>query len=126
MGYVKEQMGYEENAGEALEPLSEDERAALIRALKTKWDAVNEKYQRMCHMVKLDTVGKVKRKEGMEYELKQLESDIEKLERPGPVYVKIRRRARALLRRALVPSLRPWARTRVPFKPTRDRYQCYS
>merc|ERR1711924_497686 len=71
MGYVKEQMGYEENAGEALEPLAEDERAALIRALKTKWDAVNEKYQRMCHMVKLDTVGKVKRKEGMEYELKR-------------------------------------------------------
>lgn len=85
--YVKEQMGYEENAGEALEPLSEDERRELIRALKRKWDSVNEKYQRMCHMVKLDTVGKVKRKEGMEHELKQLEADIEKLERPGPVYV---------------------------------------
>ena len=85
--YVKEQMGYKENAGEALEPLSEDERRELIRALKPKWDSVNEKYQRMCHMVKLDTVGKVKRKEGMEHELKQLEADIEKLERPGPVYV---------------------------------------
>merc|ERR1711988_1914118 len=39
--YVKEQMGYEENAGEAL---SEEERGSLIRALKQKWDAVNEKY----------------------------------------------------------------------------------
>ena len=85
--YVKEQMGYEENAGEALEPLSEDERASLIRALKKKWDSVNEKYQQMTHVVKLDTVGKIKRKEGMEHELKQLEADIEKLERPGPVYV---------------------------------------
>ena len=41
----------------------------------------------MTHVVKLDTVGKSKRKEGMEHELKQLEADIEKLERPGPVYV---------------------------------------
>merc|ERR1719164_196983 len=62
--YVKEQMGYEENAGEALEPLSEDERASLIRALKKKWDSVNEKYQQMTHVVKLDTVGKIKRKGG--------------------------------------------------------------
>jgi len=85
--YVKEQMGYEEHAGEKLDPLSEEERHELITALKKKWDAVNQKYQRMCHMVKLDTVGKVKRKEGMENELKQLEADIEKLERPGPVYV---------------------------------------
>ena len=66
---------------------SQEERHELITALKKKWDAVNQKYQRMCHMVKLDTVGKVKRKEGMENELKQLEADIEKLERPGPVYV---------------------------------------
>ena len=85
--YVKEQMGYEDNTEDKLDALSEKERHELISALKTKWDAVNKKYQLMCHMVKLDTVGKVKRKESMEYELKQLEADIEKLERPGPVYI---------------------------------------
>lgn len=63
--------------GEELHPGEVDE---LVDALKTKWDAVNAKYQKMCHMVKLDTIGKVRRKEAMENELLQLEKDIEKLE----------------------------------------------
>jgi len=62
------------------EEISEDERNELLDALKTKWDAVNTKYQKMCHMVKLDTIGKVRRKEQMEAELTQLEKDIEMLE----------------------------------------------
>ncbi|KAH8095435.1 hypothetical protein JL720_2734 [Aureococcus anophagefferens] len=53
-----------------------------------KWDAVNAKYQKMTHNVNLDTVGKVKRKESMEKELKQLEADIGKLEKPQPIYIK--------------------------------------
>ena len=63
-------------------------RDALVDQLKTKWDAVNAKYQKMTHNVNLDTVGKVKRKEFMEKELKQLEADIGKLEKPQPIYIK--------------------------------------
>lgn len=77
--------GFDEE--EHLEPLPDDERRTLVRALKGKWDAVNARYQKMCHIVKLDSVGKVKRKEALEKELTQIEQDIEKLERHGPVYV---------------------------------------
>mmetsp|Transcript_83996 Transcript_83996/g.237768 ORF Transcript_83996/g.237768 Transcript_83996/m.237768 type:complete len:152 (-) Transcript_83996:356-811(-) len=79
--------GAVEEPGEELIEMSAAERSELVRALKRKWDAVNAKYQKMAHTVKLDTVGKVKRKEGMEKELVQIEADIERLERPGPVYV---------------------------------------
>ncbi|KAJ8604981.1 hypothetical protein CTAYLR_006895 [Chrysophaeum taylorii] len=87
--YVKEQMGYcHDDNDEPTEQLADDERIALIKALKTKWDAVNAKYQKMTHNVNLDTVGKVKRKEAMESELKALEADIGKLEKPQPIYIK--------------------------------------
>ncbi|EGB06203.1 hypothetical protein AURANDRAFT_15245, partial [Aureococcus anophagefferens] len=80
--YVKEQMGLNTEEKEDLsELLADDERSRLISALKRKWDAVNAKYQKMTHNVNLDTVGKVKRKESMEKELKQLEADIGKLEK---------------------------------------------
>ena len=79
--------GAVEEPGEELIEMSAAERSELVRALKRKWDAVNAKYQKIAHTVKLDTVGKVKRKEGMEKELVQIEADIERLERPGPVYV---------------------------------------
>jgi len=62
------------------EEITDEERDDLLDALKTKWDAVNSKYQKMCHMVKLDTIGKVRRKENMEAELTQLEKDIDMLE----------------------------------------------
>jgi len=88
--YVKEQMGLggSEEKEEMTEMLSDGERTELIYALKRKWDAVNAKYQKMTHNVNLDTVGKVKRKEYMEKELKQLEADIGKLEKPSPIYIK--------------------------------------
>jgi len=69
---------YEEYNDDA--DLDSDELENLIDALKTKWDNTNKKYQKMCHMVKLDTIGKVRRKEAMESELDQLEKDIQKLE----------------------------------------------
>ena len=87
--YVKEQMGYGyEEKDDLSEMLGDRERTDLIHALKRKWDAVNAKYQKMTHNVNLDTVGKVKRKEQMEKELKQLEADIEKLEKPNPIFIK--------------------------------------
>jgi len=78
--------GAVEEPGEELIEMSPGERSELVRALKRKWDAVNAKYQKMA-CAKLDTVGKIKRKEDMEKELMQIEADIERLERPGPVYV---------------------------------------
>jgi len=69
------------------EEFDENERRDLLRALKGKWDSVNAKYQKMCHMVKLDTVGKIRRKEEMEKELDQIESDIKKLASRSQVLV---------------------------------------
>jgi superfamily II helicase len=109
--YVKEQMGL--NAPkEQVEEMNEQERRELINALKTKWDAVNAKYQKITHMVKIESFGLLKRcvdllmplqvwdgtrlsvshrscrKESLEKELKQLETDISLLERHGPVLVR--------------------------------------
>jgi len=78
--YMRAQAGPEDMGGEGGEQLHMGEVDELVDALKTKWDVVNAKYQKMCHMVKLDTIGKVRRKEAMENELLQLEKDIEKLE----------------------------------------------
>lgn len=87
--YVKEQMGLSHKDNDDLtEQLDNQERAQLIDALKTKWDAVNAKYQKLTHNVNLDTVGKIKRKEAMETELKILETDIGKLEKPHPIFIK--------------------------------------
>lgn len=67
--------------------ISEDERAAMIEALKVKWGDVNKRYQKLAHQTILDTIGKVRRKEMLENELKVIEEDIEKLERHGALYV---------------------------------------
>lgn len=48
---------------EALVPMSDAERIDLLGALKRKWDTVNAQYQLKSHMVKLDTVGMMKRSE---------------------------------------------------------------
>merc|ERR1711972_425173 len=64
-------------------PLDDKERQELIVGLKSKWEAVNSEYQQATHLVKLDTVGKISRKEKQEAELSQIEKDIEKLARPN-------------------------------------------
>jgi len=66
--------------------LSDDEKHQLILGLKAKWEAVNTDYQATTHLTKLDTIGKVKRKEKYEAELQQIEKDIEKLNRKN-IYV---------------------------------------
>lgn len=85
--YVKEQLGEVDAEPEQFEEMSEDERQDLIAALKNKWDKVNGKYQKITHLVRLDTTGQRRRKEDLENQLKQLEADIEKLERSGPIRV---------------------------------------
>lgn len=69
------------------EAMDEQERRELISALKCKWDEVNSTYQKICHRVSIDSLGDIKRKEAQEAELQQLENDIEKLSKPGPLYI---------------------------------------
>lgn len=59
--------------------LPEEERLSLLGGLKAKWEAVNKEYQTCTHIVTLDTIGKVRRKEQYEMQLHQLERSIEKL-----------------------------------------------
>ena len=47
--------------------------------MKDKWEKINHEYQQMTHLVYLDTISKVKRKEHFENSLLRLEKDIEKL-----------------------------------------------
>merc|ERR1719156_9448 len=61
--------------------ITDDEKMGLIQGLKAKWEAVNTDYQATTHLTKLDTIGKVRRKEKYEAELTQIEKDIEKLNR---------------------------------------------
>lgn len=61
--------------------LEEQERQRLIAGLKAKWEQVNTEYQATTHITKLDTMGKIKRKEKWEAELSQIEKDIERLNR---------------------------------------------
>jgi len=67
--------------GAATKPLEEAERVRMIEGLKAKWEAVNTEYQGQTHLTKLDTTGKMARKEKYEAELSQIEKDIEKLNR---------------------------------------------
>merc|ERR1711881_123893 len=61
--------------------LTQEEKDGLITGLKARWEQVNTDYQATTHLTKLDTIGKVKRKEKYEAELSQIEKDIEKLNR---------------------------------------------
>lgn len=45
----------------ALLAMSDEERRELLGSLKAKWDSVNKRYQKQAHIVKLDTVGMIKR-----------------------------------------------------------------
>lgn len=73
--------------GDGGEEMPVEQLDSLIHALKTKWDNVNAQYQKICHMVKLDTIGKVRRKEKFESQLTQLEKDIQTLENRKVVVV---------------------------------------
>ena len=85
---VKEQGVRGMESGDDFEILEEGERLNLINSLKSKWDHVNSKFQKICHRVSIETLGDIKRKEAQEAELQQLEEDIERLSRPGPLYIR--------------------------------------
>ena len=61
--------------------MPEAERQELIAALKKKWEVLHVDYQKETHHSKLDTLGKLKRKEGIEREMDQIEQDIKKLQK---------------------------------------------
>ena len=82
--YFSEDKQEPEDEGEYL---SDEERADLIEKLKQKWDETNKKYQKITHIVKLDTIGKVRRKEALEKELDQLVKDIRLLSQNRPIRV---------------------------------------
>ena len=86
--YVKEQLGEVEREPEKYDEVAEIERLDLIAALKEKWTQVNANYQKITHLVNLDTAGQVRRKEQFENELKTLENDIEKLSRAKSLLIK--------------------------------------
>lgn len=73
--------------GAPTQVLTEEERAEMLAALKQKWDETNRQYQKITHMVKLDTCGKVRRKEEYERTLAQLEKDIALLQQRRPIVV---------------------------------------
>uniref|UniRef100_A0A6V3QVN9 Enkurin domain-containing protein n=2 Tax=Lotharella globosa TaxID=91324 RepID=A0A6V3QVN9_9EUKA len=59
--------------------MDESEKEELLDALKLKWQDVNEKYQKISHIVNHDTIGKKLRKEQYEAEMDELEAAIRKL-----------------------------------------------
>lgn len=85
--YINEQMGTTYKEPDRYEEMSEEEREELIYRLKMKWTEINTKYQRITHLVQLDTLGQVRRKEQLEAALKNIEADIEKISRAGPLLI---------------------------------------
>jgi len=86
---VKEQSEkFKEDEEQEITIFDEGERQNLINSLKKKWDEVNATYQKICHRVNIDSLGDIKRKEAQEAELQQLEDDIQRLSRPGPLYIR--------------------------------------
>merc|ERR1719446_1345314 len=83
--YIRKVMEQEQqeviNSQPQMRQLPEQERLQLLSDLKDKWALCNRQYQTMTHHVSLDTIGKIRRKEQYEAQLKQLETSIEKLSR---------------------------------------------
>ena len=65
--------------------LTEAERNSILDGLKTNWQEIHHQYQGLS--VVTDTPPKKARKERMEAEMKQLERDIELLEKHKTIYI---------------------------------------
>ena len=78
--YVRERM----KQG-AMQQLTEEERAEMVDGLKKNWEELHHQYQDLS--VVTDTVSKRYKKERIESELKQLERDIDLMERHKIIYV---------------------------------------
>ncbi|XP_073532610.1 enkurin [Phyllobates terribilis] len=78
--YVKERL----RMG-AMKKLSEEERQSVIEGMKKNWDQFHHEYQGLS--VVIDTVPKKAHKERLEAEMRQLERDIEMIERHKIIYI---------------------------------------
>ena len=65
--------------------LPEPERSAILKGLKGNWENLHHEYQGLS--VVTDTQPKKNRKERMESEMKQLERDIELIEKHSVIYI---------------------------------------
>lgn len=78
-GEMERQRQMYERPQDKMELLAEPERLELLNKLKKNWEITNQQYQKHTHVVTLDTVGKIRRKEDYESQLQQFEQAIEKL-----------------------------------------------
>lgn len=69
----------------AMRCLTSEERQAILQGLKANWGEIHEQYQGLS--VVTDTAPKKNRKERMEAEMKQLERDIETIEKHRVIYI---------------------------------------
>lgn len=69
----------------AMQQLSDEEREKILDGLKKNWNEIHDQYQGLS--VVTDTAPKKYRKERMEAEMKQLERDIESIEKHKIIYV---------------------------------------
>ena len=69
----------------AMKQLSMMERDSLLDGLKTNWEQIHHEYQSLS--VVTDTPMKKFRKERMEADMKQLERDIEAIEKHSVIYI---------------------------------------
>lgn len=68
-----------------VQQVAEEERLVLLEGLKKNWEELHHQYQGLS--VVTDTAPKKARKERMEAEMKQLEKDIELIERHQAIYI---------------------------------------
>ncbi|NWS67723.1 ENKUR protein, partial [Crotophaga sulcirostris] len=86
----KAQKEYEANILEhlkkiAMKQLSDEERISLLQGLKKNWEEVYREFQ--CLPVEIDTIPKRLYKEKLESQMKQLEHDIEVIEKHKVIYI---------------------------------------
>uniref|UniRef100_A0A6G1RTW3 Enkurin, TRPC channel interacting protein n=1 Tax=Hypotaenidia okinawae TaxID=2861861 RepID=A0A6G1RTW3_9GRUI len=69
----------------AMKRLSDEERTSLLQGLKKNWEEVYREFQ--CLPVEIDTIPKKLYKEKLETQMKQLEHDIEVIEKHKVIYI---------------------------------------
>ncbi|KFV89809.1 Enkurin, partial [Eurypyga helias] len=69
----------------AMKQLSDEERINLLQGLKKNWEEVNREFQGL--WVQIDTIHKKLHKEKLESQMKQLEHDIEVIEKHKVIYI---------------------------------------
>lgn len=69
----------------AMKQLSDEERENLLQGLKKNWEEVHHEFQ--CLSVEIDTIPKKLHKAKLESQMKQLEHDIDVIEKHKVIYI---------------------------------------